>query len=310
MIAVETLPIKKQLLKCSRERDDEWGGKVEARLNSIIDLPAEEAVYHIVCMNRFRLIKPTHDKSSGRPIDASLMANFQKVCQWLDEGDGELYTLTEIYDKMVELSEGTDCYHKKYLKTKLIENYKEHIYFFQSEGRSDIIGFRHMSKFFMEEFMKMKERTPIDMIVAAAKIVKSDIREMPLDKTLYPSLFEMRNLEYQSDWVPGSLQIFLDQLFPSKLKQISIGQCITQASRPRSLISPIPFGIGVDLDKSFATKWFVDHLAKFGFSVTSEEVKLFKESAIASVKHSNDSPTNDSSTQNVAPTSSFSTQFY
>ena len=51
----------------------------------------------------------------------------------------------------------------------------------------------------------MKERTPIDMIVAAAKIVKSDIREMPMDKTFYPSLLKMRNLEYEADWVPESL---------------------------------------------------------------------------------------------------------
>ena len=48
------------------------------------------------------------------------------------------------------------------------------------------------------------------------------------------------------------------------------------------MIAPIPFGIGVDLGKSFATRWFVDYLAKFGFSVFSADVKLFKESAIAS----------------------------
>ena len=35
------------------------------------------------------------------------------------------------------------------------------------------------------------------------------------------------------------------------------------------------------MDKSFATKWFVDHLAKLGFSTTSDEVNLFKQSASA-----------------------------
>eukprot|EP00111_Clytia_hemisphaerica_P015002 TCONS_00044152-protein len=248
-------------------------------------------------MNRFRLTKSTKDKPLGRPIDTSMMENFQNVCQWLDEGDGDLHTITEIYDKMIELSGGTECYSRRYLKTKLMENYKEHIYFFQSEGRSDIIGFRHMSKFFMEEFMRMKERTPVDLITAALKIVKSDIREMPIDKTFYPSLFEMRNLDYQAEWVPESLQIFLSQLFSSKLKQICIDQTITQASIPRSSIAPIPFGIGVDLDKSFATRWFVDHLAKFGFSVSSGEVKLFKESAIASFTKDNIVPEDTASDQ-------------
>ena len=287
---VETLPIKTRLLECSRERADKWGAEVHDRLNSCIDLVAEEAIYHIVCMNRFRLMKFAKDKSSGRPVDETQMENFQKVCQWLDEGDGELYTLAEIYNKMIELSEGTDCYHRAYLKTKLMQNYKDHIYFIQSQGRNDIIGFKQMSKFFMEEFMKMKERTPVDMIRAAAKIIKSDIREMPIDKTFYPSLIEIRNLDYQAEWVPDSLQLLLGQLFTSKLKQISIGQTIIQASRPRSSIAPIPFGIGVNLDKSFATRWFVDHLAKFGFSVSSAEVKLFKESAIASVSNDNTEP--------------------
>ena len=57
----------------------------------------------------------------------------------LDEGDGELHTLADIYKKMVELSEGTECYHRKYLKTKLIDHYKEHIYVFESDGWNDIL---------------------------------------------------------------------------------------------------------------------------------------------------------------------------
>ena len=242
------------------------------RLDSCVDLVAAEAIYHISCMNRFRLVRYI-EKPSGRPVNTTMMENFLKVCQWLDEGDGELYTVADVYNKVVELSEGTECYHRKYLKTKLIETYKEHIYIFESDGRNDIIRFKNMSSLIMEEFMKKKNQTSIDMIMAAAKIIKSDIREMPMDRNVYPSLLEMSDLDYEAEWVPESLQILLGLLFPSKLKQISIGQCIAQASRPRSMIAPIPLGIGVDLDKSFGTRWFVDHLAKLGFSVSSGEVK-------------------------------------
>ena len=93
-------------------------------------------------------------------------------------------------------------------------------------------------------------------------------------------------------WVPASLQVFLRHLFPSKLKQLSFGQCIGQTSRPRSMIAPIPFGIGVQLDKSFGTKWFVDHLAKFSFSISSEEVKRFKKSAVSVNSTQKDNMTN------------------
>ena len=138
-----------------------------------------------------------------------------------------------------------------------------------------------MTSFILESFKNTKEQTPNDIITTAAKIIKSDIREITADKSKYPSTEELSDIDYETKWVPESLKIFLSSLVSSSLKQLGIGQCIVQASRPRSLIVPIPFGIGIDVDKSFGTKWLVDHLAKFGFSVTSDEVKLFKQSAAA-----------------------------
>ena len=46
------------------------------------------------------------------------------------------------------------------------------------------------------------------------------------------------------------------------------------------MIASIFFGNRVHIDKSFATKWLVDHLSQFDFSISSDEVKLFKQSAI------------------------------
>ena len=68
----------------------------------------------------------------------------------------------------------------------------------------------------------------------------------------------MGSIVYAKNWMPESLTIFLSQLISSQLKQVSIGQCIAQASRPRSMIASIPFGIGVYIDKSFAAKLLVD----------------------------------------------------
>ena len=119
--------------------------------------------------------------------------------------------------------------------------------------------------------MKINDQTLIDIKTAAAKIIKN--------KEQYPSIEEMGSIEYAKNWMPESLTIFLSQLISSQLKQVSIGQCIAQASRPRSMIASIPFRIGLYIDKSFAAKLLVDHLAKFGISVSSDEVKLFKQSA-------------------------------
>ena len=92
------------------------------------DLVTAEAIYHISCMNRFRLLKNTSDRSSGRTIDITMIRNFERVCQWLEEqGVSDLYTLAEIHDKTEELSEGSECYSKKYLKEKLVDHYGNHI---------------------------------------------------------------------------------------------------------------------------------------------------------------------------------------
>ena len=48
------------------------------------------------------------------------------------------------------------------------------------------------------------------------------------------------------------------------------------------MLASIPFGTGVDIDKSFATRWLVDHLALLGLSISSDKVKLFKQFAAAS----------------------------
>ena len=47
------------------------------------------------------------------------------------------------------------------------------------------------------------------------------------------------------------------------------------------MLASIPFGIGVHIDKSFATRWLVDHIALLDLSISSVEVKLSKQSAAA-----------------------------
>ena len=50
------------------------------------------------------------------------MDSLKRVCGWQEvEADSKLYTLSEIYCKMEELTEGTSCYTEKYLKVKLRE---------------------------------------------------------------------------------------------------------------------------------------------------------------------------------------------
>ena len=81
---VETLPLIETLTKCCISRGDEWGDEVHSHLMSCNDLVAEEAIYHVSCMNRFRLQIKSENKR-GRPLHSTTMRNFQRNCQWLEE---------------------------------------------------------------------------------------------------------------------------------------------------------------------------------------------------------------------------------
>ena len=76
------------------------------------------------------------------------------------------------------------------------------------------------------------------------------------------------------------LRLFMRQLIPSTLKQLAIGQCLIQASRPRKVIAPVPFGVAVSLEKMFGSKWLINVLARLGMSISQEEVTCFKQLAV------------------------------
>lgn len=146
---------------------------------------------------------------------------------------------------MCSLSDGGDVYTIKTLKNKLQETYKDHIYFSQLPGRENVICFRNMSDRIIYE-MKKSRQTKKDIILAAAKIVKADIQALEKNIDSYPSVDDIKNNNCLQ-WIPQSLQTFLDTLISSTLKKKTLGQCITQAARPRSLICPLMFGLGEDL---------------------------------------------------------------
>ena len=55
-----------------------------------------------------------------------------------------------------------------------------------------------------------------------------------------------------------------------------------QAARPRSVLCPIPFGLDVQLDKEFGSKWLISHLYKLRFLISPDEVQKYKQSSVVS----------------------------
>ena len=109
--------------------------------------------------------------------------------------------------------------------------------------------------------------------MTAVDIIKNEIINMKFNIDFYPTPSEIADLKGDAEWIPYSLYTILQALIPSELTSVSIGESIVQASRSRSVIAPMLFGLGVTLDYSFCSKWLLDELARLGFSILSDEVR-------------------------------------
>ena len=118
----------------------------------------------------------------------------------------------------------------------------DHLHFTELPGRADVVCFKDLASYILYE-LKNKPQTKEEILKAAAHLIKADIKELQQPKNMYPSVNDINNDGVTSRWVPQSLNTFFKCLIPSELKRKSI--CLTQASRPTSIICPIPLGLVV-----------------------------------------------------------------
>lgn len=137
------------------------------------------------------------------------------------------------------------------------------------------------------EGSKKDDKDKDRLIMAAAELLKTDIRSVEQENNFYPNSIEMSSLQKTLEYVPQSLQLFLHTLFTGKdkdLKVSSLGQAMMQATRPRGLLAPLQLGLGVQMHHHFASKFLVDSLYNLGFSCSYSEVQMYERSAAVAQK--------------------------
>ena len=185
---------------------------------------------------------------------------------------------------MAEMAGNDSVYSLKRLKQKLQEKYKEKLYFAEIDGRANVVCFQDMVDFIVneawyEERERNKAKDAERIIITAAKLIMAEIREKKYDRSVYPKNDDIKTP--RDSWLPKLLKVFLEVLIKYDLKQQSIGQSIAQTAKPRSALLPIPFGLTVELDHVFGSKWLIDELSQLGFCHSYREVTRFKQSAMA-----------------------------
>ena len=90
-----------------------------------------------------------------------------------------------------------------------------------------------MTNYIIKRKKKKQDETKSDIIMAAAKIIKAEIRELTKSNEVYSTTEEIANSDQSNEWVPEPLKLLLSYLIPAKIMQLAVGQCIVQAAKPK-----------------------------------------------------------------------------
>ena len=286
---VESISYRNNLERKCSKRKDRFAEDVQRRILDT-DLIAKKARYHVSCYDNFyqgyevnrrsensstSTSTSTSTSNRGRPIDTNSSGHFERVCSWL-ESEAEVYSLSEIHEKMIEMTgsgdESDNVYTQKWLKVKLKQRYGEHIVFSEDEGRSLLVYFHDVANYLInDKWYKNRKSDANDeaerIISTAAKLILDDMRSKDFSSEFYPMREEIASCDEGKLWVPPYLRLFMEKIIKNPLKQASLGQAIVSAARPRSCIAPILFGLGVDCDHVLGSKWLLTIQSRLGYSV-------------------------------------------
>ena len=146
-----------------------------------------------------------------------------------------------------------------------IDRFQSDLNFFSGKGKERTMAcFKDYNNFILRH---LNNPTKESAIASVARIITNDIKKMEFPEG-YPTSQEILAEEGDDKWMPASLQLLMKTLLPANpLQRKCFGQCIVQILKPRKAIPPIPYGIGVSLEKRYASKWPVQFLSKLGLFV-------------------------------------------
>ena len=118
------------------------------------------------------------------------------------------------------------------------------------------------------------------IVLQAAKVILGQIRCTTFHMDTYPAHEDISSIELGKRWVPSYLWKFMEALVKKQLKYVSLGQALKNAVKPRLLLSPVVFGLGIEVELVFGSKWVLIQLNLLGFSVSPDEATRYQQSIV------------------------------
>lgn len=318
LIVSRTLRSDDTLLDKCAERQDEWASRVHGILSYVSDLHSADAVYHHQCRTNFLTGKKdipaifkgnevrkrgrpqkssctAHKKGPGRPKNDTQHRTFDLVVAELTSDMSRQWSLVEVQnlwsEKLNELGYTSEPLSIKTIKQMLLEKLAGDICISGSEGEPDILSFKRQQDTIIRDFYKQShdvdpETEKIRIVSAAGALILDDImyKENPYAEA-YPTTSDISSNETCLEFVPASLRIFLSKMITSVRAPTliaSLGQAIMQAARPRSLLAPLQFGLALQMNHHFASRYLNDTLYSHGFASSYDTVQNFRRAAAVS----------------------------
>ena len=208
-------------------------------------------------------------------------------CELVDEIKNNVYESLTVSDCIKILGTNSEAYGPTHVRTELKEYFKGNIRFYQQERKSDVVMLNSSTSkllhdFHLESEKKDKNEENLRVFRTAARLILSDITSLNIDSDWYPDISTLGDLNKQMDCLPESLTFFLRILMCGKKKDIKtarLGQAIAQASRHRSALLPMQFGLAVHAHRALGSRGLAEILSKLGFCSSYNQVKQFESSA-------------------------------
>ena len=96
---------------------------------------------------------------------------------------------------------------------------------------------------------------------------------------IYPAHENISSIEPGKTWLPSYLGKFMTTLVKKELKQVSLGQVLVNAVKPRTPLSPIMSDLGIEVEKVFVAnraEQLLTEQSRLGFSVNPDDVTLYQ----------------------------------
>ena len=217
-------------------------------------------------------------------MNYDLVNAFNAACDWLEK-ESESHSVPEFAAKMGE-NTNKKVYARAHIVILLKNKYRDHLIITGSCSGKEEISFRNTAQCLInEKFKKVKDDIKGDIkdtqkwmisVVKGTRLKLNLERCQEVTTTLTQSNFLLKDIYA---WLPDSLRVLLDILISSAIKKTSIRHSIVTTCC-KHIISPLLFGLGIHLQHSFGFKWLNNQSFRFGFSITGEEARRFKQYVI------------------------------